>query len=161
MRYFLYFGAFLALVFAGLLIAGQLGLLRGTAPSDLGVKDGRLKQISDTPNSVSSQARLWAGHPMVEYAMIAPFSVKGDAAQEIARLVKVLSALPNTVIVQYTSNYIYAQSTSAVFKFTDDIEFYLDTQQQVIHVRSASRLGRKDFGVNRQRVEHIRAAMSQ
>ena len=52
--------------------AGQLGAFGGTTPTDLGMKNGRLKAPSATPNSVTSQAALWPGHPMQQVAMIAP-----------------------------------------------------------------------------------------
>jgi uncharacterized protein (DUF1499 family) len=69
--------------------------------------------------------------------------------------------MPRTVIVAQTPAYIYAQSTTSLLKFTDDIEFALDTSKGIIDVRSASRVGRKDFGVNRARIEAVRAAIGQ
>ena len=60
-------------------VAGQFGLLQGKAPTDLGVHEGRLKPPANVPNSVSSQASLYATHPMREAANIAPLSPKpGD-----------------------------------------------------------------------------------
>ncbi len=153
-----WFVALLLLVMAAvLLLAGQLGMLKGTAPSDLGVKDGRLRPPAQTPNSVSSQANLYADHPQAQYAAIPPLNYQGDGKAAMARLVGVVQAQPGTVIVSQTDTYIYAQSTSRLLRFTDDVEFWLDLPSQTIHVRSASRIGRKDFGVNRQRVETIRA----
>jgi uncharacterized protein (DUF1499 family) len=150
--------AILALV---LLVAGQMRLLRGSAPADLGVKDGKLKRPSKTENSVSSQADLWPDHPQRDYAQIAPFNISGDGSTEMAQIVATLQAMPRTTIVQQDGAYIYAQCTTQVLKFTDDIEFYLDRAANVIQVRSASRMGRKDFGVNRARVEQIRAKLGQ
>lgn len=152
---------FIALfVFVGtalLFLAGQLGLLKGTAPHDLGIKDGRLKPPARTPNSVSSQAHLYPDHPQTQYAAIAPLDYQGDAKTAMAKLASVVQAQPGTVIVTQTDGYLYAQSTTRLLRFTDDVEFWLDTANQKIHVRSASRIGRKDFGVNRQRIESIRA----
>lgn len=150
--------AILALV---LLVAGQMRLLRGSAPADLGVKDGKLKRPSKTENSVSSQADLWPDHPQRDYAQIAPFNISGDGSTEMAQIVATMQAMPRTTIVQQDGAYIYAQCTTQVLKFTDDIEFYLDRAANVIQVRSASRMGRKDFGVNRARVEQIRAKLGQ
>ena len=62
------------------LLAAQLGAFSGQAPANLGVRDGRLKPPSKTPNSVSSQADLWAQHPMQDYARIAPLAVQGQRA---------------------------------------------------------------------------------
>ena len=82
---------------------------------------------------------------------------QGDGKAAMARLVGVVRTQPGTVIVSQTDTYLYAQSTSRVLRFTDDVEFWLDMVSQTIQVRSASRIGRKDFGVNRQRIETIRA----
>ena len=141
----------------GLIIAGQLGMLSGKAPSNPGVKDGRLKPPSRTPNSVSSQALLYPDNPQKEYAAIEPFTYTGDGAAAFERLQTVLQKQDKTVIVLRTPDYIYAQCTTAVLKFTDDVEFWLDKPNNVIQVRSSSRLGRKDFGANRARIESIRA----
>ena len=152
-----WFVALLLLVIAAvLLLAGQLGMLKGAPPSDLGIKDGRLKPPAQTPNSVSSQANLYPDHPQALYAAIPPLAFQGDGKAAMARLVSVVQAQPSTVIVSQTDAYIYAQSTSRLLRFTDDVEFWLDVASQTIHVRSASRIGRKDFGVNRQRIETIR-----
>ena len=72
------------MVIAGLL-AGQLGLLKGTPPTDLGVHDRKLKPPSKTPNSVSSQASLYPEHPQRDYAEIAPFPISGDPAATMKR----------------------------------------------------------------------------
>lgn len=148
---------FFAAVGAALVLAGQLGLLRGRTPHDLGVRNNRLKPPSRSPNSVSSQADLYADHPQKGYASIAPLQFTGDADQAMARLAEILKNSDQTVVVSQAPDYIYAQSTTQVFKFTDDIEFWLDRSANVVQVRSASRLGRKDFNVNRLRIETIRA----
>jgi uncharacterized protein (DUF1499 family) len=142
----------------GLLAAGQLGWLRGSAPASLGVQDGRLQPPSPTRNSVSSQAALFPGHPQLEYARIAPLRYTGDGKAAFAKVVATVRALPRTVVVKEESGYVYAQSTTRWLGFTDDLELLLDEPEQTIHVRSASRLGQEDFGVNRARVEAIRVA---
>ena len=157
----LWFLALLVVVLAlVLVIAGQMGLLAAKAPSRLGVTDGRLKPPSSTPNSVSSQASLYPDHPQQAYAAIAPLTFKGDGEAAIQQLAQVLTQMPRTVIVTQNADYLYAQSTTALLKFTDDVEFWLDKPNHVIQARSSSRLGRKDFGVNRARVEAIRAAFA-
>jgi uncharacterized protein (DUF1499 family) len=160
-RYALLLLIAIAVLALALLVAGQLGLLRGKAPTDLGVKDGKLKRLSTTDNSVSSQAHLWADHPMKDYSSIEPFKISGNGSAEMAKILTTLQTMPRTTIVQQDAGYIYAQCTTALLKFTDDIEFYLDQPAGVIHVRSASRVGRKDFHVNRARVEQIRKALGQ
>jgi uncharacterized protein (DUF1499 family) len=137
--------------------AGQLGWLRGRAPADLGVKDGRLKAPSLTPNSVSSQATLWPGHPRQAAAQIAPLA--GGAAT-FQRLKTMLATWPGAVVVTASDDYLYAQFTTPILKFTDDAEFWLDPAAGVVHVRSASRIGRGDFGANRKRIEALRARLA-
>ncbi|WP_114973347.1 DUF1499 domain-containing protein [Rhodoferax ferrireducens] len=152
-----YFTLLVTLLVAGLVLAGQLGFLSGTVPQELGVTDGRLRPPSRTPNSVSSQATLYPEHPQRAYASIAPLAYTGDGDVAMARLTVLLQKSERTVVVTQQPSYIYAQSTTPLLKFTDDIEFWLDKPNSVIQVRSASRLGRNDFGVNRARVESIRA----
>jgi uncharacterized protein (DUF1499 family) len=144
----------------GLLGAGQFGLLNGKQPQSLGVTAGRLSPPSLTPNSVSSQAAFYPDHPQREYAQIAPLSYKGDGEVAMTRLADLLAKNVRTVVTTRRTDYIYAQCTTALLKFTDDVEFWLDKPNNVIQVRSASRLGLKDLGVNRARVESIRAQFS-
>jgi len=140
------------------LLAGQLGLLSGTPPQDLGVRDGRLKAPSRTPNSVSSQATLWPG-PRENRAQIDPLPARGDTPATMARLKAVVEAMPGARVVDAQPDYLYVQFTTRWMRFVDDAEFWFDPVAQVVQVRSASRVGRKDFGVNRARVEAIRAAL--
>jgi uncharacterized protein (DUF1499 family) len=161
MRYLILFALAIALLALILIIAGQMGLLRGKAPQDLGLTDGKLKRPSRTPNSVTSQADLWPDHPQKAYASIAPLKASADSSMEMRKIADALKAMPRTVIIKQEPGYIYAQSTTALLKFTDDIEFALDASKGIIDVRSASRLGQKDFGVNRARVEAIRKALGQ
>lgn len=143
---------------AALLLAGRVGLLSGSAPSDLGLHEGLLKAPSSTRNSVSSQADRHPEAPQRDYARIAPLRVAGDPATALARLAEVVSAMPGAVLVTRDTGYLYATFTTAWLRFVDDVEFALDAPAGVIHVRSASRLGQEDFGTNRRRVEAIRSA---
>ena len=143
-----------------LLVAGQAGMLRGAAPTDLGLKNGQLKAPANSPNSVSSQASLHASHPFRAYADIAPLAYTGDGAAAFARAVASVKAMPGTTVVEENPGYVYAQCQTRWLKFTDDLELALDASARVIHVRSASRIGRGDLGVNRARVEAVRAAIA-
>lgn len=148
----------LALIIA-VLVAAQLGLLSGQPPSDLGVKNGRLKAPSDTPNSVSSQAEMHPEHPQRAYASIDALPLKGgDAPASVQALVAALSLLPGVSVVEQRHDYVLALAQTRWLKFVDDMEFWVNPERQVIEVRSASRMGRKDFGVNRQRIEALRKA---
>ena len=153
-------GALLAIA-ASLLVAGQAGLLSGTPPRDLGVRDGRLKPPSATPNSVSSQADQHAGTgALVDEARIAPLPGGGDLAATMTRLRRSIEAMPGSRIVEARPDYLYVQFTTRWLKFVDDAEFWASGAEGVIHVRSASRLGRSDLGVNRARIEKLRAALA-
>lgn len=136
-------------------LAGQFGLFTGQPPH-LGVQGGRLKPPSVTSNSVSSQARLYPDHPQKDYATIAPMAIQGDGTAAIDRLDAVLREKPGCSVVTRRPDYIYVTCQTKWLKFTDDLEFWQDPTAHVIQVRSSSRLGRKDFGVNRARIESIR-----
>ena len=143
-----------------LVLAGQLGWLKGTPPADLGVHAGRLKAPSNTPNSVTSQAALYADHPMRAYAEIAPLALRGDGPATIAKLKAIVEGIDGAVVVKAEPDYLYARFTTQLLKFVDDGEFWFDPAAQVIQVRSASRIGRKDLGVNRARIEAIRQQLA-
>ncbi len=157
MKILWFIALFVVGVSAALVIAGQIGLLQGPVPKDLGVHDGRLKPPSRTPNSVTSQADLYPDHPQKDYARIAPFQFTGDGEKAMARIADILKNSDRTVLITHEPGYLYVQSSTQLLKFTDDVEFWLDRSAGVIQVRSSSRLGRKDFNVNRNRVEAIRA----
>ncbi len=142
------------------IVAVQFGALSGTPPADLGVKAGRLKPPSPTPNSVSSQASLWPDAPQANYAAIEPLRYTGDGRASMRKLAAILRGMERTVLVTDEPGYLYAQSTTKLMRYTDDVEFYLDEAAGVIQVRSASRIGHGDRGVNRARVEAIRAAFN-
>ncbi len=142
-----------------LLAAGQAGLLRGAAPTDLGVRDGRLKPPSATPNSVSSQAALHPGHPRRIDAHVDPLpATDGDARATIARLAALLAARPDALIVERRDDYLRVEFTTRWLRFVDDAEFWADAG--AVQVRSASRLGRRDFGANRARIEALRRQLA-
>jgi uncharacterized protein (DUF1499 family) len=149
----------LALLVLLVWLAGRLGALRGHAPSDLGVREGRLKAPASTPNSVSSQADLYPQHPMREYARIAALPASGGASASMARVRAVVERMPGATVVEQRDDYLYAQFETSAMRFVDDVEFWYDPAAQAIAVRSSSRIGRKDFGVNRTRIEAIRGQL--
>ena len=151
---------FLAAVVLGAIGAGQAGLFRGTAPSDLGVRDGRLKPASATDNSVTSQATLYPNHPQRQRAGIAPLPLRGDGPATLAKIKSVVASMDGAKIVKSEPDYLYAQYTTRLMKFVDDVEFWYDPAAGVIQVRSASRVGKGDMGVNRKRIEAVRAALA-
>jgi uncharacterized protein (DUF1499 family) len=142
------------------LAAGQAGLLRGTAPGDLGVRDGRLKAPSTTANSVSSQTALWPGHPQAAYATIEPLALRGDGVVTMTKLRELIEASPGGKVVEASNDYLRAEFSTRWLGFVDDAEFWFDPAAGVVQVRSSSRLGREDLGVNRQRIESLRSRLA-
>jgi uncharacterized protein (DUF1499 family) len=150
----------IALAVVAALVAARLGAFSGKPPTGIGVNDGKLKPPAKSPNSVSSQADLWPDAVQKDYARIAPIAVQGDGKATIARIAKVVEDLPGSHVVEQRDDYLYAQFTTPLMRFVDDVEFWFDPADGVVQVRSASRVGRKDFGVNRSRVENIRARLA-
>ena len=140
--------------------AGQLGFFQGTAPTDLGARDGKLKPPSLNNNSVTSQAALYPDHPQRNHADIAPLPLKGDGPATLAKIKTIVEGMDGAKVVKSEPGYLYAQFTSKLMKFVDDGEFWFDPAANVIQVRSASRVGRGDMGVNRKRIETVRAALA-
>lgn len=130
--------------------------LTGTRPTNLGVKSGKLAPCPPSPNCVSSQADPADG---IHY--IAPIALGSTKpAQAIAKLKTIIESLPRTAIIEANGSYLYAEFTSQLLGYVDDVEFYVDGKAKVVQVRSASRLGQSDLGVNRQRIEQIRSKFS-
>ena len=117
-------------------------------PANLGVKDGRLAPCRRTPNCVCSQAEA---QDREHY--IAPIAFRGSM-QDLRRAIE---SMPRAIVIAVGGHYLYAEFRTKVMRYVDDTEFYFDEKAALIHVRSASRLGRRDFGVNRARVEALRA----
>jgi uncharacterized protein (DUF1499 family) len=131
-----------------------MGLLSGKRPAGLGVRNGNLKAAPASPNAVSSQSAS-------DYHRIAPLAYKGSLEQAMKALKAIIDSTPNTLVVETKPDYLYAEYTSALLGFVDDVEFYFPPNANIIHARSASRLGHSDFGVNRKRIEAIRARLAQ
>ncbi len=122
----------------------------GVRPANLGVKDGKLAPCPSSPNCVSSQGSDKAH-------AIEPLSFTGTVAGAHAALRTVILSMKRSKIITDTDSYIHAEFTSAIFRFVDDAEFWFDENAKIINVRSASRIGNSDLGVNRERVEEIRS----
>jgi uncharacterized protein (DUF1499 family) len=124
----------------------------GTMPK-LGIDDSKLTPCPKTPNCVSSQAND-------EEHYIEPIRYSGSQQAAHDSLLQVIKTEKRTEIVADQEDYIRVEFTSALFRFVDDVEFYFPKEkagEAVIHVRSASRVGSSDLGVNRKRIERIRS----
>ncbi len=130
-------------------LPGLNGVFSGTRPTNLGVKQGQLAPCPQTPNCVASQATD------TEHG-IAPLNYVSEPAIAMNHLIAVIEEMPNSTIVEQSDSYLYAEFTSRLMGFVDDVEFSIDPKNQLIQVRSAARLGESDLGVNRKRIEAIR-----
>ncbi|MEM9274606.1 MAG: DUF1499 domain-containing protein [Cyanobacteria bacterium P01_F01_bin.143] len=127
-------------------------IFAGTSPDNLGIHDGHLTNCPPSPNCVVSQGGD------AEHA-IAPIIYHEDLDTARETLLKVLTVVPGTSIIEQSDNYIRTESESRILGFIDDAEFYFPVDNNVIEIRSASRLGESDLGVNRRRLEQIRFAL--
>lgn len=114
--------------------------------------DNKLPPCPNRPNCVCSDSRE-KRHFIESYQL----NVKAEKTWMV--LTEVISLLPRTTIISATKNYLHAEARSRIFRFIDDVEFHLRPQQNIIAVRSGARLGYYDFGVNRKRLEKIRATL--
>jgi uncharacterized protein (DUF1499 family) len=130
-------------------------MFAGNRPTQLGVTDGKLTACPGTPNCVNSQALATDSEHAIE-----PLPLSGDPTATMANLKRAIASMPRTTIIQETNDYLYVEFASKLMGFVDDVEFYIDTDNRAIQVRSASRLGKSDLGVNRKRIEEIRAKLA-
>jgi len=122
-----------------------------TMSSHTSANTADLKPCPDKPNCVSSMAN--------DDHAVAPFQLKKGHRFNSLQLIKTLKQLDNNISVIHDEHRIHAEITSRVFGFVDDLDLIINTKQHVMHVRSASRTGYYDFGVNRRRVEKLRALL--
>ena len=122
------------------------------APEDLGMPSGRLAPCPSSPNCVCSE------DPATR-SFVEPIRLAGPTDEVQRRLKAALEALPRTRVVAEEPGYLRAECRSRFLGFVDDLELRVDRVAGVVHVRSASRVGHSDLGVNRARVERLRRAL--
>lgn len=120
--------------------------------TSIGAPPNQLKPCPSSPNCVSTDT----GNSKQQ---IFPFKIKGSSAVAWEELQLQVRQLPRTEIITVTSDYLQAECRSALFGFVDDLEFLLREEEGIIAIRSAARTGYSDFGVNRKRIETLRAAL--
>jgi uncharacterized protein (DUF1499 family) len=110
-----------------------------------------LKACPNKPNCVSSKA--------TDEHAVEPFIIDNVASLDLQKISNIISTIETNVVIIRGDKGIHAEFTSFVFKFVDDMDLLVDTEQKLIHVRSASRKGHYDFGVNHRRVEKLRTQL--
>ena len=123
-----------------------LAACAGEPPQNIGVQNGRLTPCPESPNCVSS------------FASDSEHAIDPIAAS-LEQIEGALLQLSAANIVSASADYLYAEFTSSIMGFVDDVEFLHDRASGLTHVRSASRLGYSDLGANRKRIEYIREAV--
>ncbi len=131
-----------------IILTGCIGAMPKT-----GIANGELSECPTTPNCVNSQAKDKEHY-------IEPIIAAGTSLEVKTDILQILGELKRTKILVAEQNYIRVEFASKVFGFIDDVEFYFadkNSNETIINVRSASRVGHSDLGVNRKRIEQIRS----
>ena len=79
-----------------------------------------------------------------------------DSEKAFSELIQILENTPRLKIINKEKNYIHAIATSRIMRFIDDIEIKNLNQDNTFQIKSSSRLGIYDLGVNKRRVETLR-----
>jgi len=133
-----------------IILSGVLILSMGCGVSEIGIGEKGLRPCPSSPNCVISTGGD-ADH------LIAPIPYLGDRETSGERIRRIVSGMDRARIITDRPDYLHVEIRSRVMKFVDDVEFWFPEKGKMIHVRSAARLGYSDFGVNRARIEQIRA----
>ncbi len=120
-------------------------------PDNLGLRNGRLRPCPDSPNCISSEST----NPKQR---IEPLRYETSMAEARTKLQRLVESMNRTTVLAETSNYLRVAFRVPLTGFVDDVEFRFDEGQKVIHMRSASRTGHWDLGVNRRRLVTIQDA---
>ena len=145
----------------GVIVTGILLMLvvlaahkNNAVPTTLGVKEGTLVPLPDSPNAVSSQTDQ--ADKRVE-----PFPYSGTIDQTKALVKKAAADFGGARILTEEPDYLHMVFTVPFIPFKDDVEFFFSERDRVVHYRSASRVGYSDLGVNRKRYERLRSLYGQ
>lgn len=147
-------GAVLALLIVALGIRfTMLARSSETPPATLGATDGKLSPCPARPNCVSSQATR-------SDQVVAPLELDLEPRAALELAVAVVESMPGAKVSTAERGYLHAEFRSRLFRFVDDLELVFDPELPGFHVRSASRTGYSDTGVNAKRVEELRRRLA-
>lgn len=148
----MWFVALAVIIITGLAVFGfSKGIFSSGSmkPVSIGIVNGRLSAMPDSPNAVSSQTDIPDKY-------VEPIKVSVDPETVLKRIEVILREMGNNHIITRGENYIHAVFVTSIMRFHDDVEFLVDSDSGVIHFRSASRVGYSDMGANRKRYEKFR-----
>ena len=114
----------------------------------IGIVDGKLHPCPKSPNCVSTQATD-------EKQKMEPINYSGSLEDAKRKIITIINSLKRSKVITNEENYIHIEFRTATFRFVDDVEFFFDDKEKIIHFRSRARMGYSDMGVNRKRMENI------
>ena len=147
----------LRLAFISIISIAGLSLLSFTAarPDNLGVSNGKLAKCPDSPNCVCTQATT-------ESQKMLPITFTGSAADQLEKIKRIVGEkFPRVKLIGESEYYLQYEFKSLIFRFVDDVEFFVDDASSEIHFRSASRVGHSDMGANRKRMNRMVEQLSE
>ena len=116
-----------------------------------GLVESKLTKCPDTPNCLCSEYKVDVDH------YVEPLGISEQKAPEVlSRLKTVILRMGGSINVE-KADYLAATFTSSIFRFVDDLEIRVDPDKNQVQLRSASRVGRGDGGVNRKRIERLKS----
>lgn len=139
----------LSVVITAVLTIQFFGILEGRPPETLGLKNNGLLECPKKQNCVYTNSNF------LEFR-ISPLPFNSTANESIKKIRDVILDIKGAKLITENPDYIHVEFKSSILGFVDDLEIYCDPSKQQCLVRSASRMGYSDFGVNRTRVEKIR-----
>lgn len=119
-----------------------------TVPNTVGLETGEFKPLKESPNGVSSQSTI-------KERQVAPFQMNTSVSEARKKVKTLILSYDNTKLIKESDNYLHFVFTTEVFHFKDDVEFYFNSEKNIIDFKSQSRIGYSDMGTNRKRYEKI------
>ena len=129
-----------------------LSIISRSKPS-VGMVAGRLRPCSARPNCVCSEDKDLPSY-------VKPLTAVGSPQSDWERAKRIVREMGGKIVLEDDS-YLWATFSTRIFRFIDDLELRMDEENDVIHVRSSSRVGYSDLGANRRRVEDLRLRFAQ
>ena len=140
------------LIIAGLLLFQVYKNLK--IPNTVGLVSGEFKPLKDSPNGLSSQSTI-------EAQQVPPFQMTTSVSEAKKNIKNLILSYGNTKLIKESDHYLHFVFTTKGFHFKDDVEFYFDSEKNIIDFKSQSRIGYSDMGMNRERYEMIRKDFNQ
>lgn len=119
------------------------------APSNIGVNNGKLAELGSKPNGVSTQTSK-------SEKFVEPLKFIGNLKESKEKVKEAVNNYGGAKIIKESDDYIYYVFTTGTMRYKDDVEFWFDEENKLIHFRSESRVGYSDMGLNKKRFDEIK-----